>query len=265
MTRIAIAGAAGRMGCMLIKAAHQHANSKLTAAIVRSKSSKFGLDAGELAGIDRIGIKTTGSLSGVTDDFDVLIDFTNPQTTLQNLTICQTSQKAIVIGTTGFSLDEKQIIHEAAQSIPIVFAPNMSIGVNLLIQLLQQAATVLGDSADIEIIESHHRNKIDAPSGTALQMGEAIAKTLQKNLSEQGVYTRHGIIGKRPKGSIGFSTIRAGDIVGEHTALFACEGERLEITHKATDRLAFAKGAVRAAIWLSSKSAGLYDMQDVLK
>ncbi|HIC39830.1 MAG TPA: 4-hydroxy-tetrahydrodipicolinate reductase, partial [Piscirickettsiaceae bacterium] len=203
-------------------------------------------------------------LNAVLDQFDALIDFTRPEATLEYLNACQSSGKSMVIGTTGFSDDQLQAINDAASSMPIVFAPNMSVGVNLSLKLLNIAARVIGEDADIEIVEAHHRHKVDAPSGTALKMGEVVANALGRDLSECAVYGREGIEEPRDRQTIGFSTIRGGDVVGEHTVSFFMEGERVEITHKASSRLTFANGAVRAASWLEGQSAGLYSMQDVL-
>ena len=264
MRRIAVIGAAGRMGKTLIEAIQQAEGASLTAAIERPESSLVGADAGELAGVGKLGVSIVGDLSQVLDDFDVLIDFTHPTSTLVNLGICRVAGKAMVIGTTGFSEEEKQLIAAAAQQIPVVFAPNFSVGVNLTLKLLDMAARVMGDEADIEIIEAHHRHKVDAPSGTALRMGEVVADALGRNLQDVAVYGREGQTGARDRNTIGFATVRAGDVVGDHTVLFATEGERVEITHKASSRMTFAKGAVRSAIWLASHRSGLYDMQDVL-
>lgn len=198
------------------------------------------------------------------DDFDVLIDFTHPSVTLKNLEVCRQAGKAMVIGTTGFTPEEKQRLSEAAKQIPIVFAANFSVGVNLCLKLLDTAARVLGDDVDIEIIEAHHRHKVDAPSGTALRMGEVVADALGRDLRKVAVYGREGQTGARERETIGFATVRAGDVVGDHTVLFAADGERVEITHKASSRMTFAKGAVRSALWLQQRSPALYDMQDVL-
>ncbi|MGZ8903232.1 MAG: 4-hydroxy-tetrahydrodipicolinate reductase [Methylobacter sp.] len=264
MTRIAVAGASGRMGAVLIKAAALADNAALTVAVSRPESAAVGKDAGELAGIGALGIKVVVDLAAVADQFDVLIDFTRPDTSMAVIKICRRAGKKIVIGTTGYNVAQKALISDAAKDVPIVMAPNMSIGVNLSLKLLEMAAKVMGDYTDIEIIEAHHRHKVDAPSGTALRMGEVIAETLGRNLKECAVYGREGNTGERDRKTIGFSTIRAGDIVGEHTVMFADDGERVEITHKATSRMTFANGAVRAAIWLKDKKNGLYDMQDVL-
>lgn len=264
MRRIAVMGAAGRMGKALIEAVQMAPGAGLTAAVHRAESSLVGADAGELAGIGRIGVPLSGDLDRVVDEFDVLIDFTHPSVTLKNLAFCRKAGKAMIIGTTGFTADEKLRLAEAGKDIPIVFAANFSVGVNLCLKLLDTAARVLGDDADIEIIEAHHRHKVDAPSGTALRMGEVVAKALGRDLQEVAVYGREGQTGARQRETIGFATVRGGDVVGDHTVLFAAEGERVEITHKASSRMTFAKGAVRAALWLDGREPGLYDMQDVL-
>jgi 4-hydroxy-tetrahydrodipicolinate reductase len=264
MRRIAVMGAAGRMGKNLIEAVLQAGGAGLTAAVDRPDSSLIGADVGELAALGRIGVPLSGDLVAVLDDFDVLIDFTHPSVTLRNLAICRAAGKAMVIGTTGFTVEEKKQLGEAAKEIPIVFAANYSVGVNLCLKLLDTAARVLGDEVDIEIIEAHHRHKVDAPSGTALRMGEVVAAALGRDLQKVAVYGREGQTGARARETIGFATVRAGDVVGDHTVLFAADGERVEITHKASSRMTFAKGAVRAALWLEAQPAGLYDMQDVL-
>jgi 4-hydroxy-tetrahydrodipicolinate reductase len=264
MIRIAIVGVSGRMGTVLCKAA-EHANeTTLAAAISRPNSLSIGKDVGDLSGLGTLGIKVVDDLNAVIDDFDVLIDFTRPDASMVIIEQCRKAGKQIVIGTTGYSDAQKLVIAEAAKDIPIVLAPNMSVGVNLALNLLALAAKVMGDYTDIEIIEAHHRHKVDAPSGTALRMGEVIADALGRDLKDCAIYGREGITGERDRKTIGFSTIRAGDIVGDHTVMFADEGERLEITHKATSRMTFANGAVRAAIWLKDQPNGLYDMQDVL-
>jgi 4-hydroxy-tetrahydrodipicolinate reductase len=258
-------GAAGRMGKILVEAVQQRAPlTGLTAAIVRPGSTLIGVDAGELASLGRIGVPLSGKLDAVADEFDVLIDFTLPEVMLKNLEFCRKAGKSMVIGTTGLDAAQKQLLAEASKDIAIVFAANFSVGVNLSLKLLDMAARVLGDDADIEIIEAHHRHKIDAPSGTALRMGEVIASALDRDLQKVAVYGREGHTGVRERETIGFATVRGGDVVGDHTVLFACEGERLEITHKASSRMTFAKGAVRAALWLDGREPGLYDMQDVL-
>lgn len=262
--RVAIVGAGGRMGRQLIQAVSTTCDIQLGAAIERASSSLIGADAGELAGIGRNGITIVGDLQLVVNDFDVLIDFTRPEGTLAHLAFCQAHRKSMIIGTTGFDDAGKAAITQAAQTIGIVFAANFSVGVNLVLKLLEKAAQVMGEETDIEIVEAHHRHKVDAPSGTALAMGEVIANTLGRDLKTCAVYGREGVTGERDPKTIGFATIRAGDIVGEHTAMFVDIGERVEITHKASSRMTFANGAVRAARWLSQQPAGLYDMKDVL-
>lgn len=264
MTRIAITGAGGRMGRTLIEACNETPGLELAVAVDRPGSSLIGADAGETAGVGRLGIAIGDDLAAVTDRFDVLIDFTIPEATASHLEICRRAGKRMVIGTTGLSEEHKGQIDAAAQDIAVVFAPNMSVGVNLCLKLLDLAARVLGDEADVEIIEAHHRHKIDAPSGTALRMGEVVAQALGRDLQQCAVYGREGRTGERERKTIGFETIRAGDIVGEHTVMFAATGERVEITHKASSRMTFARGAVRAAMWLMDQEQGRFDMQDVL-
>lgn len=264
MTNIAVTGAGGRMGKALIEACELADDATLVAAIERNGSSLVGADAGELAGVGKKGVIIVDNVKAVTDKFDVLIDFTTPESTMNNLAICREAKRRLVIGTTGLSEDQKQQITAASNDISIVFAPNMSVGVNLCLKLLDLAARVMNDDIDIEIIEAHHRHKVDAPSGTALAMGEVVARALDRNLKDVAVYGREGHTGERSRNTIGFETIRAGDIVGEHTVMFAGIGERVEITHKASSRMTFAKGAVRAAKWLMTNKKGLFDMQDVL-
>lgn len=263
MTNIAIVGAAGRMGRTLIEAIQEADGVNLSAATERAGSSLLGSDAGEMAGVGKLDVALVDELTQA-NDFDVVIDFTSPEATLKHLDYCAANGKSIVIGTTGFSEEQKLSINAAATRIPVVFAPNMSVGVNVCLKVLDTVARVMGEGLDIEIIEAHHRHKVDAPSGTALRMGEVVADALGRDLQDVAVYGREGQTGARDRQTIGFETIRAGDIVGEHTVMFADIGERVEITHKASSRMTFAKGAVRAAGWLSDKSAGLYDMQDVL-
>ncbi len=264
MTRVAIVGASGRMGKVLVEAVVDNDSTHLGAASVRPGSSLVGADAGELAGVGRQGVLCTDDLAGVLDQFDVIIDFTGPETTMALLEFCAEHKKALVIGTTGLSDEQKQTISDAGKKIPLVFAPNMSVGINLLLNILSLTAKTLGDDYDVEIIEAHHRFKKDAPSGTALRLGEVVADALGRDLKECAVYGREGITGERDSKTIGFETIRAGDVVGDHTVLFATQGERIEITHKASSRMTFAKGAVKAAAWLQGRGPGCYDMQDVL-
>jgi len=264
MIRIAITGAAGRMGRTLVEALGQIDTLTLGAAFERPELALIGSDAGELAGVGRVEVPVTASIKEALDRFDTLVDFSVPVATLEALEICRGAGKAMVIGTTGFDAAGREAIRAAARAMPIVMAPNYSIGVNLCFKLVELAATVLGDDVDIEVIEAHHRGKIDAPSGTALRMGEIIAQALGRDLAETAVYGRHGINGPRDRKTIGFETIRAGDIVGEHTVMFAGAGERVEITHRAASRMNFATGAMRAAQWVAGRANGLYDMQDVL-
>ena len=264
MVRIGVCGAAGRMGKTILELCDKSEDLIIGAAIEHPQSPMLGLDAGNLAGIGEKGVLIVDDIDSVSDDFDVLIDFTLPDATIENLRKCQAAGKRMVIGTTGFSEDQKAEIKTASQDCAVVFAPNMSVGVNLCFKLIELAAQIVGDSTDIEIIEAHHNQKKDAPSGTAVRMGEIIAETLDRDLKECAVYGRQGIGDVRDSKTIGFETIRAGDIVGDHTVMFASAGERIEITHKASSRSTFASGALRAASWLSQKEPGLYDMQDVL-
>jgi 4-hydroxy-tetrahydrodipicolinate reductase len=264
MIRVAVVGAAGRMGKSLIQAVTEADGFVLGAATERPGSSLVGADAGELAGVGRLNVAIADNPESVVDDFDVLIDFTAPQVTMSHVAICRAHSKRIVIGTTGFTDEQKVALQDAAKDMAIILAPNMSVGVNLCFKLLDIAARVMGDDVDIEVIEAHHRHKVDAPSGTALRMGEVVADALGRNLKECAVYGREGITGERDRKSIGFETIRAGDVVGDHTVLFASMGERVEITHKASSRMTFANGAVRGAGWLMQQDNGLFDMQDVL-
>jgi 4-hydroxy-tetrahydrodipicolinate reductase len=264
MTRIAIAGAAGRMGKILIEAVNMTDGVTLSAAFERAGGSSVGMDAGELAGLGKLGVVMSDDIQKIINDFDVLIDFTSPEATMANIVACKQAGKKMVIGTTGLTDAQKNTLTQAAVNMPIVFASNYSVGVNVCFKLLEIAAKTMGQDVDIEIIEAHHRHKKDAPSGTALSMGEVVAKALGRDLKTHAVYAREGQTGERPRDVIGFQTIRAGDIVGEHTVMFADIGERVEITHKASSRMTFASGAVRAAQWVSNKDKGLFDMQDVL-
>jgi 4-hydroxy-tetrahydrodipicolinate reductase len=252
------------MGKHLIEATCATPGLQLGAAIERPGSSLVGADAGELAGVGCLGVKVVDQLQTVMDDFDVLIDFTRPEVTLGILPLCIANQKRLVIGTTGFDEKGLSAIRQAAEQIPVVFAPNMSVGVTLCLKLLNLASQVLNDGFDVEVIEAHHRHKVDAPSGTALRMGEVVAQALGRDLKTCAVYGREGQTGERDPNTIGFATVRGGDVVGDHTVLFAGIGERIEITHKASSRMTFAKGAMRASQWLMAQSKGLYDMQDVL-
>jgi len=263
ITNVAILGCSGRMGRNLITAAVDDPHLTLVGGGVRPSSSFVNFDLGEMAGIGPIGILTTSTLAAL-NTADVLIDFTSVDASLANVQWCVEHQKAIVIGTTGFTESQIQQLQQAAQHIPLILAPNTSVGVNLLFKLLEITAKAIGDYTDIEISEAHHRFKQDAPSGTALKMGQVIADALGRNLKDCAVYGREGITAQRDQKTIGFATVRAGDIVGEHTVLFADLGERIELTHKASSRMTFALGAMRAAKWLALKPAGFYTMQDVL-
>lgn len=262
--RVGIAGAAGRMGRSLIAACQDCPGLTLAAALEHAESPHLGVDAGELAGLPALGIPVATGLADIAGRIDVLIDFTRPESTLGHLAICREQGVRMVIGTTGFTAEQRRMIEAASASVAVVLAPNMSVGVNLVLKLLELTARTIGDQTDIEIIEAHHRHKVDAPSGTALRMGEVIAAALERDLAACSVYGREGITGARDPKTIGFATIRAGDIVGEHTVMFADEGERIEISHKASSRLTFAKGALRAARWVTGQATGLFDMQDVL-
>jgi 4-hydroxy-tetrahydrodipicolinate reductase len=264
MMRIAVTGAAGRMGRTLIQAVHAAPDLVLGAAFERPDSSLLGADAGELAGLGRLGVPVTPAAAIGEAAFDVLIDFTVPAATLDNVEFCAAAGRRMVIGTTGFDPAGLERIRAAAERIPVLMAPNMSVGVNLCFKLIELAAAVLADEVDVEVIEAHHRDKIDAPSGTAVRMGEILARALSRDLGEVAVYGREGITGARKRETIGFATVRAGDIVGDHTVLFAGAGERIEITHRAHSRMNFAQGALRAARFLAGHERGLYDMQDVL-
>jgi len=263
MRRILIAGGSGRMGRALIEATLTTDGATLVGATVREGSSLAGVDAAELVGLPHTGAPVVTNVLA-SKETDVLIDFTTIESTLSNLAWCVAQGTPCVIGTTGFSTAEEDAIREAAQQIPIVYAPNFSVGVNVVLDLLDRAARVFGDDVDIEVLESHHRHKVDAPSGTALAMGRTVANALGRDLGSVAVFGREGQTGARPRNQIGFATVRAGDIVGEHTVMFASEGERVEITHKASSRRTFADGAVRAAIWATDVPPGLYSMRDVL-
>ena len=263
MPNIAITGAGGRMGRMLIEAVLASSDCRLSGALDTPGSASIGQDAAAFAGRSA-GVRVTADLRTGLAGADVLIDFTRPEGTLAHLAVCRELGVRAVIGTTGFSAEQKVLIAAHAQQVATVFAANMSVGVNVMLRLLEQAAKALGEGYDIEVIEAHHKHKVDAPSGTALAMGEALARARGVDLAKNGVFERHGHTGERAPGSIGFATVRGGDIVGDHTALFAGTGERVEITHKAASRATFALGALRAARYLADKKSGLYDMQDVL-
>ena len=265
MVRVAIAGAAGRMGRSLIEAFSDDSyDSKVTVATVLSDDPSLGIDSGILSTGVANSILTVSDISNYVDDFDVLVDFTAPAATEEHIALCQKNSKAMVIGTTGLSQEQIELVRGAGEKIPIVFSPNMSIGVNVCFGLLEAVAKAVGNEYDIEIFEAHHRNKKDSPSGTALKMGQLVADTLGRNLANVSIYGREGFSNQRDANTIGFSTMRAGDIVGDHTITFAGRGERIEITHKAGNRMTFASGAVKAANWVFGKEAGTYSMRDIL-
>lgn len=264
MLRIAVTGAVGRMGRTLIESIHGAEDLTLGAAIERADCPLLGADAGEVIGVGRLNVPVVADIRSVIDHFDVLVDFSIPAATLEKADVCARSGKGMVIGTTGFDSAGLERIHTAAKQIPVLMSPNMSVGVNLVFRLIELAAQALGDSADIEVIEAHHRNKIDAPSGTAIRMGEILAKATGRDLGGVAVYGRQGVTGVRDRKTIGFETIRAGDIVGDHTVMFAAAGERIEITHRAHTRSNFAEGALRAARFLSTARPGMHAMKDVL-
>lgn len=260
---IAIAGASGRMGQMLIEAVRAADDCRLGGALDMAGSPALGQDAGAFSG-QPAGVLITSDLRQGLKGCDVLIDFTRPEGTLEHLRVCRELGVSAVIGTTGFTDAQKAEIAEASQHIAIMMAPNMSVGVNVTLKLLEMAAKALSTGYDIEIVEAHHRHKVDAPSGTALKMGEVIADALGRDLKECAVYERYGVTGERDPSSIGFATIRGGDIVGDHTVLFAGTGERIEISHKSSSRVTYAQGSLRAARFLAGRKAGLFDMFDVL-
>ncbi|WP_420264577.1 4-hydroxy-tetrahydrodipicolinate reductase [Candidatus Magnetominusculus dajiuhuensis] len=264
MLNVSIAGAAGKMGQRIGVLALDNPQIKLVGAFERSGHEAVGMDFGEIAGIGKTGVILMDNVAQTLENAQVVIDFTSPESTLNNLRLCGEHNTAFVIGTTGLSAAQTSKVESYGKKIPVVLAPNMSVGVNLLLKILADVARALGDDYDVEIIEAHHRLKKDAPSGTALKMANVIAEALSRNLDEVSVLCRSGMIGERRKRDIGIQTIRAGDIVGEHTVLFGGLGERIEIAHKASSRDTFARGALRAALWLQDKPAGIYDMQDVL-
>jgi 4-hydroxy-tetrahydrodipicolinate reductase len=261
--RFAVAGSSGRMGRTLIEAIHQAPDARLAGALDVADSPFLGKDAGELVGAP-CGVAISDDMETTLSAVDCLIDFTRPEGTMRHLDVCRRRGVHMIIGTTGLTTEQKLAIQDASRDIPIVFAPNMAVGVNLVFKLLDTAARILNEGYDVEIVEAHHRHKVDAPSGTALRMGEVVAAALGRDLAACAVYGREGHTGERPASQIGFATVRGGDIVGDHTVLFAGTGERVEISHKAASRMPYALGAVRAARFLRDKSKGLFDMQDVL-
>jgi len=263
MLKVVIAGCSGRMGHALLEGVFADESLTLYGALERSDSPQIGRDAGEQFG-KKSGVLISHDNEAVLKGADVLVDFTRPEPSLIYLAACQKAGVNMVIGTTGFNAEQKAEIADAAKEIAVVFAPNMSVGVTLLISLVQAAAQVLSEGYDIEVIEAHHRHKVDAPSGTALRLGEAAASALGRSLDDCAIYGREGVTGERDPNTIGFATVRGGDVVGDHTVLFAGIGERVELTHKASSRATFALGALRAAKFMQGKKSGLFDMQDVL-
>lgn len=264
MINMIVTGASGRMGSRIITLAKDIDDIKLTGALEKKGHALIGKDIGTVIGIGPSGINITDNLKSLIENANVLVDFSSPSATIECLRILTDRPIPVVIGTTGFSKEEIDHIKLYAQSTPSVFAPNMSVGVNLLLKVLSDIAKVTGDDYDVEVIEAHHRLKKDAPSGTAMKMAQVLAAALNRNLEESAVYARRGMIGERSRKEIGIQTVRAGDIVGEHTVLFGGLGERIEITHKATSRDTFARGALKAAQWVHKQTPGLYDMRNVL-
>ena len=262
--KVGVIGAGGRMGRMLIEAVQDNSQTILNAAIERQGSSLVGADAGEVAAIGRLEVQIVDDLKVVINDIDVLIDFSLPDATEQNMQICAANNIAMVIGTTGFNEQQEQVLAKASEKIAIVYAGNYSTGVNLSLKLLSMAAKAFGEDADVEVIEAHHKHKIDAPSGTAYMMAEAVAEARGQNLKDVAVYGREGQTGERKAGTIGIHAIRGGEIIGDHTVMFIADGEVVEITHRARARMTFAAGAVRAATWVIKQEVGQYNMQDVL-
>ena len=262
--KVGVIGAGGRMGRMLIEATQDNPQTTLSAAIERQGSSLVGADAGEVAAIGRLEIQIVDDLKAVISDIDVLIDFSLPAATEQNMQVCAEHNVAMVIGTTGFNEQQEQVLATASEQVAIVYAGNYSTGVNLSLKLLGLAAKAFGKDADVEIIEAHHKHKIDAPSGTAYMMAEAVAEARGQNLKDVAIYGREGQTGAREAGTIGIHAIRGGEIIGDHTVMFIADGEVVEITHRARARMTFAAGAVRAATWIVQQPIGQYNMQDVL-
>lgn len=261
---VGVIGAGGRMGRMLVEAVQENSQTTLNAAIERQGSSLVGADAGEVAAIGRLDVQIVDDLKAVINDIDVLIDFSLPDATEQNMQICAANKVAMVIGTTGFNEQQEQVLKDASKQIAVVYAGNYSTGVNLSLKLLGMAAKAFGNDADVEVIEAHHKHKIDAPSGTAYMMAEAVAEARGQNLKDVAVYGREGQTGERKAGTIGIHAIRGGEIIGDHTVMFIADGEVVEITHRARARMTFAAGAVRAATWVIKQEVGQYNMQDVL-
>jgi len=262
--KIAVSGAAGRMGKRILALAHEHPGVEITGALEAPGHSAQGSDAGDVAGIGSIGVPITDNVDRVLENCDVLVDFSSPAVSVRNVRGAAEAKKAIVVGTTGFSADQKKEMDEIGSRTRCLIAPNMSMGVNLLFSIAGRVARALGDEYDVEIVEAHHRMKKDAPSGTANKLAEVIASALDRDLAVCGVHGRSGLVGERTAKEIGVMALRGGDIVGEHTVMFVTNGERIELTHRAHSRDALARGAIRAAVWVISQADGVYDMQDVL-
>jgi 4-hydroxy-tetrahydrodipicolinate reductase len=264
MVNCIVTGAAGRMGRRILELLIENPNTDICCATERPGHELVGMDVGDYLGLGKKGCTISDGLSKIITCGDVVIDFTFPEVTLENAKVASAAGKAMVIGSTGFSAEQLEQMREYAKLVPIVLAPNMSVGVNLLLKVLKDMASVLDEEYDVDIVETHHRHKKDAPSGTALKMAQVIADGRGRKLEDVAVYSRHGNIGERKKGEIGVQALRIGDVVGDHTVIFGTQGERIEITHKASSRDVFARGAVRAAMWVAGRAPGLYDMQDVL-
>ncbi len=264
MIRVIVDGACGRMGKMIVQGVVQQEDMQIVGAIEYAGNPQIGEDVGEVAGVGPLGVSVGGNLSSILGEADVVIEFTTPGATIENLRSVVEADKAMVIATTGFADEELVQVHELAAQISCVMAPNMSVGINVMLQAIQVVAKALGDDYDVEVIEAHHNQKVDSPSGTALRIAEVLADALDRKLPEVGVYGRHGIVGKRPRKEIAIHAIRGGDIAGDHTVLFAGAGERIEITHRAHSREAFARGAIRAARWVVNAPKGLHDISEVL-
>ncbi len=264
MIKVSIMGVAGRMGRSIFHLLNAEGDVQIVGATEIDGHPDIGIDIGLVSGEGKIGVPIASSIEASSSDADVIVDFTAPSSTLNNARYASSNGKALVIGTTGFTEEEKSLLHELANNFPCVFSPNMSIGVNVMFEATKKLAEILGDDFDVEIIEAHHKHKVDAPSGTALRLGEAAAEGLSRDFNSVARFERHGVIGERKEKEIGMQTIRAGDIVGEHTVMFCGAGERIELTHRAMSRDNFAKGVVRAVKWVPGKEAGMYTMKEVL-
>jgi len=264
MTRVVVTGAAGRMGTQIVRLVRATEGMALAGAVERAGAGGVGEDVGTLAGIGPVDVRVQDDLGKALAGADVVVDFTSHEASARHAELCAEKGVALVVGSTGFTPDAKARVAAAARRIPVVLSPNMSVGVNVLFELVRQAAKVLGDAYDVEVVELHHKKKRDAPSGTAVRLGEVAAEALGRDPKDAFAFARHGIMGERPPWQIGLQTLRGGDVVGEHTVYFCGEGERLELTHRATSREQFARGAIRAAQWVAGRPAGLYDMADVL-